>query len=271
VDHEDEMATCLCAVLDQTTGTVTIANAGHPPLLRLGRDGTTEYLGGATGVPLGVRPFTLYGERTITVAPGDTLVLFTDGLVERRGESIDDRLELLAERARDIVADGERWCDAVVEAMIGARRDDDVALLGIRIDHLRVPELHLEVPAELSHLRTVRERVRHWLGNRDVTSDDIEATLLAVGEAIGNVAVHAYGAGGGRLRLDASLADDALTVVVSDDGRWRQPRDGEGRGLQIIEQMSDEYAVDSGDLGTTVTFTRRCSPAVSARTEAPST
>ena len=256
VDHEDEMATCLCAVLDQTTGTVRVANAGHPPLLLLGADGSADFCGGATGVPLGVRPFTTYGEERFTVAPGDTLVLFTDGLIERRGEPIDGRLELLAERAREAVDEGSGWCDAIVDAMIGARRDDDVALLGVRIDHLRQPELQLEVPAELSYLRPIRERTRHWLVARGVTSEDLEAVLLAVGEAIGNVAVHAYGAGGGRLRIEATFDGDRLVVVVADDGTWRPPLDGEGRGLQIIEQMSDTLEVDTDDYGTTVRFTR---------------
>ena len=256
VDHEDEMATCLCALLDQTTGTVRVANAGHPPLLLIGADGATNFCGGATGVPLGVRPFTTYGEERFTVVPGDTLVLFTDGLIERRGEPIDARLDLLADRARAAVAAGDGWSDAIVDAMIGARRDDDVALLGVRIDHLRFPELQLEVPAELAYLRTVRERTRNWLVARGVSNEDLEAVLLAVGEAIGNVAVHAYGAGGGRLRLDATLDGDRLVVVVADDGTWRPPLDNEGRGLQIIEQMSDTLTVDSDDYGTTVRFTR---------------
>jgi serine/threonine-protein kinase RsbW len=256
VDHEEEMATCLCALLDQTTGTVQVANAGHPPLLLVGANGSTGFCGGATGVPLGVRPFTTYGEEQFAVAPGDTVVLFTDGLIERRGEPIDARLDMLAERARAAVDAGEGWCDAIVDAMIGARRDDDVALLGVRIDHLRLPELHLEVPAELAYLRTVRERARSWLTARGVSNEDLEAVLLAVGEAIGNVAMHAYGAGGGRLRLDATLDGDRLSVLVADDGTWRPPRDKEGRGLQIIERMSDTLTVDSDDFGTNIRFTR---------------
>jgi serine phosphatase RsbU (regulator of sigma subunit)/anti-sigma regulatory factor (Ser/Thr protein kinase) len=257
VEHEDEMATCLCAILDQTTGEVRIANAGHPPLLHIDATGVAVYVGGATGLPLGVRPFTSYGEECFAIAPGETLVLFTDGLVERRGEPIDARLDLLAQRAQEAVAGGDGWCDRLVDAMIGARRDDDVALLGVRFDHWRKPELHVEVPAELPHLRTVRDRTRAWLVARNVGSDDVEALLLAVGEATGNAAVHAYGAAGGRLRLHAALDGEQIEIVVEDDGRWRPPLDDLGRGLQIIDQMSDSTVVDTGDKGTTVTFTRR--------------
>ena len=103
------MATCLCAVLDQTTGDGPRRERGAPAAAAASApDGAADFCGGATGVPLGVRPFTTYGEERFTVEPGDTLVLFTDGLVERRGEPIDDRLDLLADRARDAVADGRR-------------------------------------------------------------------------------------------------------------------------------------------------------------------
>jgi serine phosphatase RsbU (regulator of sigma subunit)/anti-sigma regulatory factor (Ser/Thr protein kinase) len=258
VDHEDEMATCLCAVLDQTTGVVRVANAGHPPLLKVDSAGEAVYLGAATGLPLGIRSFVDYGEEEFTVAPGETLVLFTDGLVERRDETIDARFEQLAQRARRAIAGaGDAWCDDIVDSMIGARRDDDVALLGVRLDEWRTPELRLDVPAELQQLRIVRDRMRAWLVARDVSREDVDAVLLAVGEASGNVAMHAYGARGGRMRVHAALADDCLRVTVRDDGRWRTPRDHEGRGLQIIEQMSDASNVASGPDGTTVMFERR--------------
>jgi serine/threonine-protein kinase RsbW len=261
VDHEDEMATCLCAVLDQTTGAVRVANAGHPPLLRISRSGQTAYLGGATGLPLGVRAFATYEEVTFSVEPGELLVLFTDGLVERRDEPIDDRLELLATRAREAAAHGDAWCDRIVEAMIGERRDDDVALLGIRIEQLRTPELRVEVPAELAHLRHVRDRVRGWLVARQVLQNDIDAVLLAVGEATGNVAVHAYGAAGGLLHVHAVLDDELLEVAVRDDGRWRAPLDDRGQGLRIIGQLADTMDVDTSEAGTKVTFTRQLATA----------
>jgi serine/threonine-protein kinase RsbW len=270
VAHEDEMATCVCAVLDQTTGELTVANAGHPPLLRVGATGTTEYFGDATGVPLGVRPYTTYGQVTVGVAPGETIVLFTDGLVERRGEPIDGRLDLLADRASELAtSDGNEWCDVLVEAMIGARRDDDVAVLAIRIDSLRAPELHLAVPAELVHLRQVRDRVRQWLVGHGVASEDVETSLLVVGEAVGNVAVHAYGPAGGRLGVDATLDGNRLEVVVSDDGRWRPPRDDNGRGLQIIEKVCETLAIDAGEEGTSVRFTRRLVHPLAPADDAP--
>jgi anti-sigma regulatory factor (Ser/Thr protein kinase) len=247
---------------------VRVANAGHPPLLRIDAAGDATYLGGATGLPLGIRAFVDYGEEDFTVAPGETLVLFTDGLIERRDEGIDARLDQLAERALRAVADsGDDWCDDIVDSMIGARRDDDVALLGVRLDEWRGPELRLDVPADLQQLRIVRDRMRAWLAARDVGREDVDAVLLAVGEASGNVAMHAYGARGGRMHVHATFADDCVFVTVRDEGRWRTPRDHQGRGLQIIEQISDASDVVTGPDGTTVTFHRRLR-AVAATDEA---
>jgi anti-sigma regulatory factor (Ser/Thr protein kinase) len=99
--------------------------------------------------------------------------------------------------------------------------------------------------------------MRAWLVTRDVPSEDVDAVLLAVGEASGNVAMHAYGPGGGRMHVHAAFDGDCLLVTVRDDGRWRAPRDKDGRGLQIIQQISDTSDVATGADGTTVTFRRR--------------
>jgi serine phosphatase RsbU (regulator of sigma subunit)/anti-sigma regulatory factor (Ser/Thr protein kinase) len=254
VDHEDEMATCLCALLDQTTGVVTVANAGHPPLLAVGADASTRYIGGATGLPLGVRRLATYDEQCFAVEPGATLVLFTDGLVERRNESLDDRFELLATRTAEAIDAGDAWCDRIIDAMIGAERDDDVALLGIRIDARRVPELRFDVPAGLSELRHVRERLRSWLETYDVLAADVDMLLLAAGEAASNVAMHAYGAAGGQMHVRAAIDRDGIEIVVRDDGRWRPPLDDQGRGLRIMRQTSDTTDIATGRTGTTVTI-----------------
>ena len=183
-------------------------------------------------------------------------MLFTDGLIERRGEPIDARFDLLAERARAAVDAGEGWCDAIVDAMIGARRDDDVALLGVRIDHLRLPELRLEVPAELAYLRTVRERARNWL----VGTRRVERGSRSGPARRRRSDRERRGARVRRGRRAAATRRDARRRSTQRARRRRRhlasARDNEGRGLQIIERMSDTLTVDSDDFGTTIRFTR---------------
>lgn len=257
VEHEDEMVTCVCGVLDYGSGRLTLANAGHMPVLVVRAGGRPEWVTAATGLPLGVRDLASYEELVTNVATGDTVVMFTDGLVERRHEAIDSRLGVLADVAAAAIAAGDDWCDRVVERMIGSRREDDVAVLGVRIDHLLAAPLSIRLPAEPARLRSVRRQFRGWLSDHGVAHDDAESLLLAVGEAIANVIVHAYGNGSGELRVDANVDGGVLRVRVEDDGRWRPPRDDEGRGLQIIRGLCEDVEIVTGASGTMLTFARQ--------------
>ena len=91
----------LFAILEIDSGTLRFVNAGHPPPLIVEQDGTTRILEGA-GPPLGVMDTWRYEERVATLAPEMTAILYTDGLVERRGERLDTGLG----RLRDAVAAG---------------------------------------------------------------------------------------------------------------------------------------------------------------------
>ncbi|MGQ0824595.1 MAG: SpoIIE family protein phosphatase [Actinomycetota bacterium] len=259
IEHEDDMVTCACAIFDPTTFVVTVANAGHPPLLHLRPDGTASYIGRATGLPLGVRAFARYGQEQFEVSGRDTLLLFTDGLIERRDDSIDRRLDALAEVAIAAAPADARWCDRILAEMIGERRDDDVALLGVYIESRDADSLRVAAPAELVRLRGVRDRVRAWLVHRGVPNDDVEAVIVAVGEAVANVAMHAYGATGGQLRVRGVIRDGAVRVAVEDDGQWRRALDDRGTGLRIVRQLSDSVTVERRADGTTVHFERALS------------
>jgi serine phosphatase RsbU (regulator of sigma subunit) len=127
-----QLVTLVYAVLDPELDQVEIANAGHPaPLLRRA-DGTVETVAGDPGLLLGAG-----GDerRTVTVpfGPGDLLLAFTDGLVERRDEDIDVGTDRLARACagpadRDLAG----WLEGVVTAARDVRRDDDVAVLAVR-------------------------------------------------------------------------------------------------------------------------------------------
>jgi serine phosphatase RsbU (regulator of sigma subunit) len=128
--EDGHMATVVAGVADLETRTITLASAGHfAPLVVSSGDST--YLAIAPGPPLGVAS-TVYEETTATLPEGATLVAFTDGLVERRGESIDDGLARLADAALVDVPTTEELLDHVVQQLTDDRSEDDTALLAIR-------------------------------------------------------------------------------------------------------------------------------------------
>ena len=112
-------------------------NAGHPPPLLITADGTTRYLASSQhGIPVGIDPDMPRFDHTHPLPPGTTLVLFTDGLVERRGEDIDARLRALAECASRLFRNPlDIFCDELM-AECGRKSADDIALLALRLpDH----------------------------------------------------------------------------------------------------------------------------------------
>ncbi|WP_079277580.1 PP2C family protein-serine/threonine phosphatase [Streptomyces sp. CB03234] len=131
---EHHLATCLYVIYDPVAGELLMANAGHvPPVIVRAEDGRGDLLDLPTGVPIGVGGVPFQTVR-VPVAPGDRLVMCTDGLVEVRGEDIGVGLAALCESAAHPAASMDDACDAVIRAL-GARggRRDDVALLMARL------------------------------------------------------------------------------------------------------------------------------------------
>ncbi len=133
----DTLATAALAHVDRDGDGCRLrwSNAGHlPPLLR-GPDGNVHELGGTADLMLGVDPATRRRDHGVDVAPGSTLLLYTDGLVERRGESLEDGIQ----RLRALFgAVGDRHPDDVCDALLGSdlteSRRDDTAVLAVRFD-----------------------------------------------------------------------------------------------------------------------------------------
>jgi serine phosphatase RsbU (regulator of sigma subunit) len=125
------LATVLYAELDTRTGRLILANAGHmPPLLVAGQG--AAYLDAGDNPPLGVADDVVFAEHEHFLSRGWCLVLFTDGLVERRHESIDEGLEQLRAGCVDrATRDVDDLCSHIVASMVGDDVDDDVALLAV--------------------------------------------------------------------------------------------------------------------------------------------
>jgi hypothetical protein len=131
VDRDGHFATVLCASVSLGDRSVTIANAGHPPPLLVDGEHVT-FLATAVGPPIGVTADATYETVTHVLPAESTLLIFTDGLFERRGETIDAGLE----RLRGSVvhhSDLEGVLDTLIAAQIGSDpTHDDSALLGVR-------------------------------------------------------------------------------------------------------------------------------------------
>jgi PAS domain S-box-containing protein len=111
------------------------SNAGHPPPLVVGADGSVLDLGSPDAdLLLGIDPLTARTEHETLLAPGSTLFLYTDGLVERRRQSLDEGLDRLREALVELAGHPlEDLCDAVLRRLLPNRGDDDVALLAVRL------------------------------------------------------------------------------------------------------------------------------------------
>jgi hypothetical protein len=127
----EQMSTCVYAVLDPASGELWWANAGHPPPLVLSTDGQASFLAGKPGLPFGVADRSAYTEARERLEPGEMLLLYTDGLVEKRGESIDAGLERLRATVEGSPAEPATLCDRVLEALVAEPSEDDVAVLAV--------------------------------------------------------------------------------------------------------------------------------------------
>jgi serine phosphatase RsbU (regulator of sigma subunit)/integral membrane sensor domain MASE1/anti-sigma regulatory factor (Ser/Thr protein kinase) len=254
-----DMVTLQYLVYDPDTGTVRFTNAGHPPALVIG-NGDTRYLDGALAPPLGVLGGWDYAEAVQDLSPGVTLLLYTDGLVERRTQSMQEGLDrLLSEASGNESADVDALCDYLLSALAGNDNVvDDIALVALRPFVLAGTPLSLVVPADARVLFQVRHTLRRWLRESGVDARDEGEILIACGEACANVVRHAYGASPGNMHVEARLVEGSVELAVRDHGEWRIPANrGGGWGLQLIDGLMDSVDIHSGPEGTETRMRRK--------------
>jgi hypothetical protein len=129
--EQGQLATVLCMVIDLAAHSVQVTSAGHlPPLLV--HDGKSEFLHSEVGLPIGVDTDSSYVSSSFTVPSGASLLGFTDGLVERHGENLDDGLERLRHTALDASADLREMMDQILERVRGSESVDDTAIVGVQ-------------------------------------------------------------------------------------------------------------------------------------------
>lgn len=251
-------ATLLLAVVDPDAETVRLASAAHPPPLMVGPDSAASFAEGPAGNPLGASLFPTYEETVLAMPADSSLVLYTDGLVERPDQPLDEGLGILAEFGSRLPEDPDEACRALLDRLLtGGRAHDDVGLLVARLD-APPAALDLVVPADPSSLVGVRRGLGRWLRASGVADAEAYELQVACGEACANAIAHAYPPGEAHFAVRASRESAEITIEVADYGAWRPPRGGSGgRGLALIEQLTDSLEIDRGIAGTTVRIRRR--------------
>jgi PAS domain S-box-containing protein len=256
--------TVFLAVLDTETGLLHYSNAGHMPGMIAGPESATSMLNDARSVPLAVRRDQPRPQATRQLPFGSTLMLFTDGLVERKHESIDDGI---ARAAASLVETMKLPLDAVADVVLRelapvAGYDDDVAMVFYR--RQRAP-LRIESSAAADELADIRHRLSDWLVDADVPRALIDDIVLVINEACTNCVEHAYrGHNVGVMLLEVNVHDGEIEARITDSGSWKIPKvnpGNSGRGLVLMRILSETMDINSSPTGTTIDITFRRSSA----------
>lgn len=249
--------TVFCGVIDPAEGVLRYCNAGHLPGLLMGPDGRTTFLSQRDSLPLGIFPYMSRRESVEAVPAGYTLVVCTDGLVERRGESIDVGLDRLVDAVRSSSTPGaEQLADYLMANLLPREgQQDDVALVIYRPLSDQDRRYEFIMPSHPAELAAFRRDFHGWLDSLGLPPQTVTEVLVACGEACSNAMEHAYGFSAEHtVRVSAQAVDGTIDVVVEDNGHWEPPSSdgGRGRGLKIMHGLMDGVEIDPSDDGTRV-------------------
>lgn len=252
--------TVFCGVLDPGTGQLTYSSAGHPPGIVAHTDGTTRLLDEGRSLPLAVRPGRERPEAHCTLGARATLLLYTDGLVERRRRPLSagiDQASAAVQEGRNEPVDALAN-DVMARLAPAGGYDDDVALLLYR----HPAPLEMSFRAESSQLAPVRKALRSWLDQCDLPPNTVQNVLVAAGEACANAIEHGHrDTPGEAVRLRAEALVDNLRLTVADSGRWKTPQPElnthRGRGVTLMRAMMQQVTITPGPSGTTVDMQMR--------------
>ncbi|GAA4363047.1 SpoIIE family protein phosphatase [Actinomadura verrucosospora] len=249
-------STVFCGVLDPATGDLTYSSAGHPPAILARADGTTQLLEGGRSVPIAVGSPRPRPDAATTIPARATVLLYTDGLVERRRRSLNEGIERVGHAVQE---GGERGVDELATHIMTSLAppggyDDDVALMLYR----HPAPLDVSFPAESAQLAPLREALRGWLAQCQLPRRTAQGVLVAAGEACANAVEHGRPAAGVHtVRLRAEAFVDQLHLTIADTGRWKPPGGPDadlnrGRGTALMRALMSKLTITPGPDGTTV-------------------
>jgi anti-sigma regulatory factor (Ser/Thr protein kinase) len=278
------MTTITVVSVDPDTGDARYAKAGHPPPLLVHADGKAEWLDKAGGPPLGAVDGARYAEGMVRLDPGAVLLLYTDGLIEVRGESLDQGFERLktAAIAAHAPDDIDRLCDIVLEqTLLNPAVDDDVTLLALgaagerhrpvheafphrrneggrllargRWPHEVTHAARVELPADQLAGSVARRAVDEALSDVSTPAELADLRII-VAEVVNNAIVHGeHSPSDGHVVMHVAAAPDAVRVEITNPGRSfdagtpSATDEPGGFGLLIVDKLSTRWGVDDGD------------------------
>jgi anti-sigma regulatory factor (Ser/Thr protein kinase) len=247
--------TVFVAILDTLSETLIYSSAGHVPGVLAAPESRPQLLTDARSVPLAVQRDDPRPQAVAALGARSTLLLYTDGLVERRDEPIDAGIARVTKVLTQTI---ELPVDAVADAMLdklapAAGYDDDVAIVLYRHPDSTLVIENDAIPTRLSD---VRHQLAAWLGRAGVPESLAADIVLVVNEACSNSVEHAYrGREPGTMRIEATRDGPHIHVQVTDSGSWKTPPANpgtRGRGLLLMRALSDGVELDGTAAGTTV-------------------
>ena len=266
--------TLLCGMFDTRGGTVSWASAGHMPpvLIRRGQRPTLPFdeQGTVAGISAGIE----IQSHTMPYKPGDTFILYTDGVTEAYnpdGDLLGEQpfLDQLAQRpgrtAREAAA-------AVVEIVrrhaAGASQSDDIAVLAVHVADAgegtphQSAEQTLRIPNDPEALEQAQATIESFLTGREVPAELVQDVRLVLDEVLSNIMRYGYGSRPGDIDLSATASTDRIRLVVRDrasrfnpleqpDPDFNLPADDRpvgGLGVYLIRQLMDrvDYVYEEG-------------------------
>ncbi|MCX4982324.1 SpoIIE family protein phosphatase [Streptomyces sp. NBC_00572] len=244
-----QIATCVYAIHDPNEGKLVYASAGHLPILVRDEDGSVRRAEDPTGPPLGTGGW-LHTSGSIALPPGSTAVLYTDGLVERRREDIDEGVAALARALSGASGTPQVVCDRLLRSLgVTAEHDDDVAVLVVQHPSRKGADAELFHNAALELLGGVEAAPRARAFASGVLSSwrfPVELRdlgVLATSELVANSLQH----GTPPMRLRLRRTDRRLIIEVTDGDdhlprrRRAESEDEAGRGISIIATIASSW------------------------------
>ena len=258
----DQLVTLAYVVVSPGRDSAVVAVAGHPPPLLVPRDEQPQYVEEAVGSALGLGVgLGAWSVAKVALGDGDTLLLYSDGLVEARSLSLDDGLDRMASHVAAMSArrrNPRELCARLAHDLGLPDSADDVTALAVTVRGTRSP-LHAstELAPDVSAAGAARRFVGQHLGSWGVEEEQTAMAQLCVSELVTNAVIHTGTAPAVTVRLD----DDYILVLVADQGggpvrrsEEAEPDDISGRGLALVDALSTAWSAERNADGTTVWF-----------------